>query len=260
MEFGTAVDIFSYGVVLCELVCRCTVESNRFIREIPGFGIDVNTLKANAEPGHPEDLLALAIHCTRADPEDRPSWSDILAELRYIERTFPVNGNLGALDAPVEDTSPDSEPTVTSATIAITDNSLPTSNGDDTNTAIAQPVKSRPRFPTQNSISSVVTVLPITSTSACTSVDNSVFDTNLPSTESKDVPKTDTTSTSPNTQPIVDPISKDQLDTDTSSLPHRFSVIKAPTMTKCAVCLRRLGIIPGSKKCMVCDGKHFTNI
>ncbi|RKP08957.1 kinase-like domain-containing protein, partial [Thamnocephalis sphaerospora] len=81
MEFDTAVDVFSFGVVLCELVCRCTTDAGVFTRAVPGFGIDADTVTDNATEGCPDGLLQLALRCTQALPEDRPCWPEILAEL-----------------------------------------------------------------------------------------------------------------------------------------------------------------------------------
>ncbi|RKP25207.1 kinase-like domain-containing protein, partial [Syncephalis pseudoplumigaleata] len=81
MEFGTAVDIFSYGVVLCELLCRKTADSGAFTRNMPGFGMDPDSIRNHASEGHPDDLLQLAIRCTDAREEARPAWTEILASL-----------------------------------------------------------------------------------------------------------------------------------------------------------------------------------
>lgn len=40
MDYTEQVDVFSYGMILCELISRKTPSATNFKRVIPGFGID----------------------------------------------------------------------------------------------------------------------------------------------------------------------------------------------------------------------------
>jgi len=40
MDYTEAVDVFSYGMILCELISRVAPSATNFKRVIPGFGID----------------------------------------------------------------------------------------------------------------------------------------------------------------------------------------------------------------------------
>lgn len=89
MPFDAAVDVFSYGVTLCEIICRRPVGQNYLVRVVPGLGLDPDSIRSNAEPGCPDKFINLAISCTASDPKDRPNWKFILEELRLVETNLP---------------------------------------------------------------------------------------------------------------------------------------------------------------------------
>ncbi|KAI9018923.1 kinase-like domain-containing protein [Hyaloraphidium curvatum] len=96
--FDGAVDVFSYGIVLCELAARRTVEPGVFDRVIPGFGIDPEEIRTRAaETGidasgitAPEAFLELAARCTDDDPKKRPAWKQIIFQLEQVEKQLKL--------------------------------------------------------------------------------------------------------------------------------------------------------------------------
>ncbi|RKP11219.1 kinase-like domain-containing protein, partial [Piptocephalis cylindrospora] len=93
MEFGTAVDTFSFGMILAELLTRSMIEDGLLQRDIPGFSLQASSLKESLYhvPSSPEqeDLVSLCLSCTRATEEERPQWKETLQDLRFIQLSLP---------------------------------------------------------------------------------------------------------------------------------------------------------------------------
>ncbi|KAF7354495.1 TKL/LISK/LISK-DD1 protein kinase [Mycena venus] len=84
-EYDLPTDIFSLGIIFCEIAARRLADGNHFKRSAPTFGIDVAEVHKLASPGCPPAFLSLAIDCLATDPAARPNTRDILARLRIIE-------------------------------------------------------------------------------------------------------------------------------------------------------------------------------
>ncbi|KAJ3498601.1 hypothetical protein NLJ89_g10198 [Agrocybe chaxingu] len=84
-EFDLSTDIFSLGIIFCEIGARKLADDHHFKRHPPTFGIDVNEVKKLMSAGYPEDFYQLCIDCCATDPKDRPTTRDILDRLRTIE-------------------------------------------------------------------------------------------------------------------------------------------------------------------------------
>ncbi|KAK0463124.1 kinase-like domain-containing protein [Desarmillaria tabescens] len=77
-EFDLPTDIFSLGIILCEIVSRQLADDRHFKRTPPTFDIDVDEIRKLASPGCPPDMIALCIDCLATDPAARPVTRDIL--------------------------------------------------------------------------------------------------------------------------------------------------------------------------------------
>ena len=81
MEYDETVDIFSYGVCLCELTIRMAsgLGENEFSfkRNIPGFGIDANEVIEKQAGVMCNEFLNLALICANEDKISRLSWDSI---------------------------------------------------------------------------------------------------------------------------------------------------------------------------------------
>ena len=72
--FGTPADIFSFGILLCELITGKEPSANFLHREAKTFfELDIDELKTAIPSDCPESLEALAIQCCSALPTDRPT-------------------------------------------------------------------------------------------------------------------------------------------------------------------------------------------
>ncbi|KDQ11180.1 hypothetical protein BOTBODRAFT_57514 [Botryobasidium botryosum FD-172 SS1] len=84
-QFDISTDIFSLGVIFCEIVARKLADDHTFKRRPPNFGIDPEEVKRLASPGCPPDFIALALECASENPSDRPTMPAVLERLRAIE-------------------------------------------------------------------------------------------------------------------------------------------------------------------------------
>ncbi|KAJ3090590.1 hypothetical protein HK102_003255 [Quaeritorhiza haematococci] len=99
MPFDTAVDIFSFGVILCEIACRIVADTKPvspsnpvttthpvFKRVVPGFGLNAESIRGACNDGCPRDFLSLALECADDDKDKRPTWKEVLRRLRVLEQ------------------------------------------------------------------------------------------------------------------------------------------------------------------------------
>ncbi|KAK7440044.1 hypothetical protein VKT23_017295 [Stygiomarasmius scandens] len=84
-EFDLPTDIYSFGIILCEIVSRTLADDRHFKRAAPTFSIDTEEVHKLASPGCPPDLIQLCLDCLSVEPSARPTTRDILERLRIIE-------------------------------------------------------------------------------------------------------------------------------------------------------------------------------
>lgn len=81
-------DVFSYGIILCELIARVEADPDQLPRT-DNFGLDYMAFTELCEPNVVPDFLILAFKCCSIVPKSRPQFTeiekilgDILRELR----------------------------------------------------------------------------------------------------------------------------------------------------------------------------------
>ena len=84
-EFDLPTDIFSLGVIFCEIAARKLASDYTFKRSAPTFGIDEAEVRRLASPGCPPAFVQLCLDCVAGDPKTRPTTRTILDRLREIE-------------------------------------------------------------------------------------------------------------------------------------------------------------------------------
>ncbi|KAJ6542629.1 kinase-like domain-containing protein [Mycena capillaripes] len=94
-EFDLPTDIFSLGIIFCEIAARQLADDHHFKRTAPTFGVDPAEIHKLANPGCPPAFLALCIDCLATDPAARPGTRDILERLRVIEAEVLARPNEG---------------------------------------------------------------------------------------------------------------------------------------------------------------------
>ncbi|CAE6451382.1 unnamed protein product [Rhizoctonia solani] len=84
-EFDLPTDVFSMGVIFCEVIARKLADDYAFKRSAPDWGMDADEVKSRASPGCPPDLITLALDMCAVDPRVRPDMREVLSRLRSIE-------------------------------------------------------------------------------------------------------------------------------------------------------------------------------
>ncbi|CAO1636117.1 unnamed protein product [Parajaminaea phylloscopi] len=85
IDFSLPSDVFSLGVIFCEIASRHLVDSTTFKREMPSFGLDTDEIRDMASEGCPEGFIQLCIDCVHVEPHMRPVMRDVVRRLRDIE-------------------------------------------------------------------------------------------------------------------------------------------------------------------------------
>ncbi|XP_038851439.1 dual specificity testis-specific protein kinase 1-like [Salvelinus namaycush] len=85
--YNEKVDVFAYGIILCEVIARIQADPD-FLPRTEDFGLDVEMFQ-HMVGDCPPAFLSLAVTCCNMDPKRRPSFSEIVTELqrRETERT-----------------------------------------------------------------------------------------------------------------------------------------------------------------------------
>ncbi|KDN46754.1 hypothetical protein RSAG8_04134, partial [Rhizoctonia solani AG-8 WAC10335] len=84
-EFDLPTDVFSMGVIFCEVIARKLADDYVFKRSAPDWGMDAEEVRSRASPGCPSELIALALDMCAVDPHARPAMREVLSRLRTIE-------------------------------------------------------------------------------------------------------------------------------------------------------------------------------
>uniref|UniRef100_UPI0037E7C5D2 dual specificity testis-specific protein kinase 2-like n=1 Tax=Semicossyphus pulcher TaxID=241346 RepID=UPI0037E7C5D2 len=82
--YDEKVDVFAYGIILCEIIARIEADPD-FLPRTEDFGLDVDAFE-NMVGDCPPVFFSLAVTCCNMSAERRPSFSDIVFTLEGIER------------------------------------------------------------------------------------------------------------------------------------------------------------------------------
>lgn len=85
IDFSLPSDVFSLGVIFCEIASRHLVDSTTFKREMPSFGLDTEEIREMASEGCPEEFIRLCIDCVQVEADQRPQMREVVRRLRDIE-------------------------------------------------------------------------------------------------------------------------------------------------------------------------------
>uniref|UniRef100_A0A8C6SMP7 dual-specificity kinase n=1 Tax=Neogobius melanostomus TaxID=47308 RepID=A0A8C6SMP7_9GOBI len=81
-RYNEKADVFSYGIVLCEIIARVQADPD-FLPRTENFGLDYHAFQ-HMVGDCPHDFLQLAFNCCNMDPTLRPSFPEIVRTLEGI--------------------------------------------------------------------------------------------------------------------------------------------------------------------------------
>ncbi|KAM9363565.1 dual specificity testis-specific protein kinase 2 [Symphorus nematophorus] len=81
--YDEKVDVFAYGIILCEIIARIEADPD-FLPRTEDFGLDVDAFE-NMVGDCPPAFFSLAVTCCNMSAERRPSFSDIVFTLEGME-------------------------------------------------------------------------------------------------------------------------------------------------------------------------------
>ncbi|XP_012942311.1 serine/threonine-protein kinase pakF [Aplysia californica] len=91
--YDEKVDVFSYGIIVCETIARVTADPDYLPRSID-FGLNVESFHKRFCDGSPEPYVMLAVLCAHIEPDQRPSFEKVLvmceALLLHVEHGMAV--------------------------------------------------------------------------------------------------------------------------------------------------------------------------
>lgn len=101
--YDEKVDVFAYGIILCEIIARIEADPD-FLPRTEDFGLDVEAFE-NMVGDCPPAFFSLAVTCCNMSAERRPTFSDIVFSLEGMELEEEADKPI-ALEPPVVDVSP----------------------------------------------------------------------------------------------------------------------------------------------------------
>lgn len=90
MQYNQKADVFSYGIVLCEIITRKKISLELQRSPADAFGMDVAKFKELIPSDCPLEFATLAMECCAYDPNDRPPFTDIVRKLKEIDKNLPA--------------------------------------------------------------------------------------------------------------------------------------------------------------------------
>eukprot|EP00116_Pleurobrachia_bachei_P001233 sb/3461495/ len=108
-EYDKKADVFSYGIILCEIIGRCVADPDSSVYRTINFEVNFEEFTKSSCEGCPADFLELAKKCCKLNPEDRPEFvaiKDCCSELisSYYE---PSTSEIHDMDMTITRTSMD---------------------------------------------------------------------------------------------------------------------------------------------------------
>ncbi|KAK2706680.1 dual specificity testis-specific protein kinase 1-like [Artemia franciscana] len=89
-EYDTSSDVYSYGVVLAEIICHSPLEEVKVINYTPDKSIDTKTFEANIPKDKTSfELYDIAKRCLRFNASERPTFNEIVGYLSRIYQALP---------------------------------------------------------------------------------------------------------------------------------------------------------------------------
>ncbi|XP_051567212.1 dual specificity testis-specific protein kinase 2-like isoform X1 [Myxocyprinus asiaticus] len=100
-HYDEKVDVFAYGIILCEIIGRIQADPD-FLPRTEDFGLDVEAFQQMVGECPPH-FFSLAVICCNMNPDSRPSFTEVVALLEKRESDREQHENM---ESDVQDLSP----------------------------------------------------------------------------------------------------------------------------------------------------------
>ncbi|GCB73917.1 hypothetical protein scyTo_0002999 [Scyliorhinus torazame] len=87
--YDRKVDVFSFGIVLCEILGRVTADPE-FLPRTQDYGLNAEAFKEMVN-GCPKRVLELTVNCCKIDAFKRPSFTELLDQLEEVAESLEPN-------------------------------------------------------------------------------------------------------------------------------------------------------------------------
>ncbi|EGC29222.1 hypothetical protein DICPUDRAFT_99895 [Dictyostelium purpureum] len=88
-DYNEACDVFSYGIVLSEIITRLETTNNLRPSSLK-YGLDVDILLPLVPKDCPPPFLKLVFDCTEYDPDQRPTFKEITERLKSLTKRLSI--------------------------------------------------------------------------------------------------------------------------------------------------------------------------
>ncbi|KAN0025414.1 hypothetical protein ACTFIU_003675 [Dictyostelium citrinum] len=95
-DYNEACDVFSYGIVLSEIITRMDTTNNLRPSSLK-YGLDVDVLLPLIPKDCPPPFLKLVLDCTEYDPDSRPTFKEITERLKSLTKKLSTPHTLPPL-------------------------------------------------------------------------------------------------------------------------------------------------------------------
>ncbi|XP_016102412.1 dual specificity testis-specific protein kinase 2 isoform X2 [Sinocyclocheilus grahami] len=103
-RYNEKVDVFAYGIILCEIIGRIQADPD-FLPRTEDFGLDVEAFRQMVGDCPPH-FFNLTVVCCNMNPDSRPSFTEVVAELEKIVSDREKSECMEPEDQPSTNTTP----------------------------------------------------------------------------------------------------------------------------------------------------------
>lgn len=89
MDYDQRADLFSYGIVLLEIITRAKISLELQRSPMDAFGLNVDKAKSLMPTDVPPQLSKLVFECTAYEPQDRPPFKTLVVQLAKLLKELP---------------------------------------------------------------------------------------------------------------------------------------------------------------------------